>query len=251
MAVDLDNEGAVHQQYAVRAKNAFVPRQAALAEDCKVVVTGSDHGRAYVFDYANAAILADLVQPRKGFTQSIAVGESQIRPRCWLTLGSQAGNASDGTSTIVIASSSRYQAMSNDMERERMSICVWKRDVARAQCQNTSTVKTYRSRCRLIWRLVQSLATWVGLFAMLAMLVRWRATEAQLQQVSKCTTQSRPRCDYLRDRLLKLWIRWLQELRRCIGVQAVKYIDPYSYKCPPSMKSRFSCHADSNVWRTS
>lgn len=44
------DSGARIRTYAVAAKKTPRPRQVTFAEDCSVILSGSDHGAVYVFD---------------------------------------------------------------------------------------------------------------------------------------------------------------------------------------------------------
>lgn len=56
-----------------RKKDLAAPKQVALAEDCTVIVSGSDHGIVYVFDRKTGGLLQRLKTRKDTWVQAVAV----------------------------------------------------------------------------------------------------------------------------------------------------------------------------------
>lgn len=56
-----------------RKKELAAPKQVALAEDCTVIVGGSDHGIVYVFDRKTGAMIQKLRTRKDTWVQAITV----------------------------------------------------------------------------------------------------------------------------------------------------------------------------------
>ena len=57
-----------------------LPKQVAFGERTKVIVGGSDHGNAYVFDQKTGVLREVLHHQKGGLVQTIAVRESYLLP---------------------------------------------------------------------------------------------------------------------------------------------------------------------------
>ena len=70
--------GARVRTYPVPVTKSMRIRQVAFAEDCSVIVIGSDHGMVYVFDRRSGNVIDELHMGSKGWVQAVTVRDCSI-----------------------------------------------------------------------------------------------------------------------------------------------------------------------------
>lgn len=66
--------GARVRTYPVPIKRTMRVRQVSFAEECSVIVIGSDHGTIYVFDRRSGGVIDELKMGTNGWVQTVTVG---------------------------------------------------------------------------------------------------------------------------------------------------------------------------------
>ena len=69
----MDDASRLKELDVPRKKDLAAPKQVALAEDCTVIVSGSDHGTVYVFDRKTGDIMQKLRTKKDAWVQAVTV----------------------------------------------------------------------------------------------------------------------------------------------------------------------------------
>lgn len=133
-----------------------LPRQVAFAEDTKVIVGGSDHGRVYLFDRKSGEAMGHLLHDDSGLVQTLAVSSSVNNGTHIPTHDEQTMNSTEACYIFTASSDDRANG----------KICIWRRSkkrlIARSKAQ--SWIALVRKMIGWIIQTMISLVVFAALF---------------------------------------------------------------------------------------